>query len=121
MGWVVTRLPERARAIRFDALGYGRSPAPTGPCTALADLVEVLDRLDIKEAIAVGHNAGGATAVGLALAQPERVCSLILVAPGIGDYPWHDHDPYTEEFEALFAAGDRDELVGLGRRMGSCR
>ena len=45
---VVTRLPERARTIRFDALGYGRSPAPTGPCTALADLVEVLDRLDIK-------------------------------------------------------------------------
>jgi 3-oxoadipate enol-lactonase len=113
---VVSRLPERARTIRYDAPGYGRSPAPTGPFTALTDLIEVLDRLDINEAIVVGHSAGGATAVGLALAQPERVCSLILVAPGIGDYPWPDDDPYMEEFDALFAAGDRDGLVGLGTR-----
>ena len=113
---VVSRLPERARTIRYDAPGYGRSPAPTGPFTALTDLIEVLDRLDINEAIVVGHSAGGATAVGLALAQPDRVCSLILVAPGIGDYPWPDDDPYMEEFDALFAAGDRDGLVGLGTR-----
>ncbi|MHB8300559.1 MAG: alpha/beta fold hydrolase [Dermatophilaceae bacterium] len=113
---VVSRLPESARTIRYDAPGYGRSPAPTGPFTALADLVAVLNRLDIKEAVVVGHSAGGATAVGLALAQPERVCSLVLVAPGIGGYPWPVEDPYLAEFEALFAAGDRDGLVGLGRR-----
>jgi len=113
---VVSRLPERARTIRYDAPGYGRSPAPTGPLAALTNLIEVLDRLDIKEAVVVGHSGGGATAVGLALAQPNRVCSLILVAPGIGDYPWPDDDPYMQEFEALFAAGDRDGLVGLGKR-----
>jgi 3-oxoadipate enol-lactonase len=55
---VVSRLPERARTIRYDAPGYGRSPAPTGTFAALTDLIEVLDRLDIKEAIMVGHSAG---------------------------------------------------------------
>lgn len=113
---VVSRLPESARTIRYDAPGYGRSPAPTGSFSALTELIEVLDRLDIKEAVVVGHSAGGATAVGLALAQPDRVSSLILVAPGVSDYPWPDDDPYMQEFEALFAAGDRDGLVGLGKR-----
>jgi len=113
---VVSRLPESARTVRYDAPGYGRSPAPTGPFTALADLIAVLDLLDIKEAIVVGHSGGAATAVGLALAQPERVRSLILVAPGIGDYPWPDDDPYIAAFDGLFAAGDMDGLVGLGTR-----
>ena len=56
---VVSRLPEGARTIRYDAPGYGRSPAPTGPFAALTDLIEVLDRLDIKEAVVMGHSAGG--------------------------------------------------------------
>ena len=113
---VVSRLPESARTVRYDAPGYGRSPAPAGPFTALADLVAVLDRLDIREAIVVGHSGGGATALGLALAQPERVRSLILVAPGLGDCPWPVEDPYLAEFDGLFAAGDMDGLVGLGTR-----
>jgi len=55
---VVSRLPKSARTIRYDAPSYGRSPAPTGPFSALTDLIEVLDQLDIKEAVLVGHSAG---------------------------------------------------------------
>ena len=64
----------------------------------------------------VGHSAGGGTAIGLALADPARVRGLLLLAPGVQDYPWPPDDPYGQQFNALFAAGDRDALATLGLR-----
>lgn len=110
------RLGARYRVIRYDARGYGRSPAPTTPFTYLGDLTAVLDQLKVDQAALVGHSAGGGTAIGFALAQPDRVSSLILVAPGLQDYPWPEDDPYVKEFDLLFAAGDRDGLMQLGLR-----
>jgi pimeloyl-ACP methyl ester carboxylesterase len=43
--------------------------------TALTDRLEALGRLDVRVEIVVGYSGG--TAVGLALAQPRRVSSLI--------------------------------------------
>ena len=36
----------------------------------------------------IGHSGGGGTAIGLALADQARVCGLLLLAPGVQDYPW---------------------------------
>jgi 3-oxoadipate enol-lactonase len=110
------RLAARYRVIRYDARGYGRSPAPAAPYTQLGDLAAVLDHLGVARSAVVGHSGGGAPAIGLALAQPARVAALVLVAPGVQDYPWPPADPYGQEFEALFTAGDRDGLVELGLR-----
>jgi 3-oxoadipate enol-lactonase len=104
------------RVIRYDARGYGRSPAPAAPYTQLGDLVAVLDHLGVPQAALVAHSGAGGPAIGLALAQPERVGALVLVAPGVHDYPWPHGDPYGQEFEALFTAGDRDGLAELGLR-----
>jgi 3-oxoadipate enol-lactonase len=109
-------LAPRYRVIRYDNRGYGRSPAPAAPYTLLGDLTAVLDHLDVTRAALVGHSGGGGPAIGLALAQPERVDGLVLVAPGVHDYPWPEDDPYGGEFEALFTAGDREGLVALGLR-----
>jgi len=113
---MLRRLAARYRVIRFDMRGYGRSPAPTAPFIYLGDLVTVLDRLGVRQAALVGHSAGGGTAIGLALAQPDRVSALVLMAPGLQDYPWPEDDPYVKEFDDLFAAGDRDGLMQLGLR-----
>jgi 3-oxoadipate enol-lactonase len=114
---VLSRLaPRRFRAIRYDARGYGRSPAAAVPYTQLGDLAAVLDHLRVPQATLVAHSGAGGPAIGLALAQPERVSALVLVAPGVQDYPWPQDDPYGQQFEALFAAGDRDGLVELGLR-----
>jgi 3-oxoadipate enol-lactonase len=110
------RLAARYRVIRYDARGYGRSPAPAGPYTQLADLSAVLDHLAVGRAALVGHSGGAGPAAGFALARPERVGALVLVAPGVHDYPWPEDDPYGKEFEALFTAGDREGLVRLGLR-----
>lgn len=106
----------RCRFIRYDVRGFGRSPAPAAPYTLLADLIAVLDYLEVDQAVLVGHSMGGGTAIGFALAFPQRVSGLILVAPGIGDYPWPPEDPYGTEFEKAFAADSDEDLIALGLR-----
>lgn len=113
---MVGRLPARYRVIRYDQRGYGRSPAPEAPYGQLDDLVAVLDWCGVDEALLVGYSGGGGPAAGLALASPGRVRGLMLLAPGVQDYPWPPDDPYGAEFGALFAAGDRVGLAGLGLR-----
>ena len=111
---VVARLRDTARLIRYDARGYGRSPAPTEPFSALDDLIGVLDRLGVETGIIAGHSGGGATALALALDRPERVRSLLLLAPGVDGYPWPQDDPFSVECGRLAEAGDIEGLVELG-------
>jgi len=104
----------RYRVIRYDDRGFGRSPAPTVPFTRLGDLRAVLDHTAAPTPVIVGHSGGGGTALSLALSDPERVASLVLIAPGAPDYPWPQEDPYLGEFARLYSAGDREGLISLG-------
>jgi len=113
---VLDRLTSRSRVIRYDTRGFGKSPAPSAPFSQVGDLAVVLDRCDVDRAVLIGHSGGGGTAIGLALADPARVSGLLLLAPGVPDYPWPQDDPYFRQFEALYAAGDRDGLADLGLR-----
>ena len=113
---VMRQLAGMCRVIRYDVQGFGRSPAPRAPFTHLGDLTAVLDDLDVPRAAVVGHSGGGGTAIGCALANPGRVSALVLLAPGVQDYPWPDDDPYVAEFGTLAAAGDQKGLAELGLR-----
>jgi pimeloyl-ACP methyl ester carboxylesterase len=113
---VASRLAGRYRIISYDARGYGASPPPQAPFSQLGDLVTVLDHVGVPQAALAGHSGGGGTAIGLALAHPERVSALILLAPGVQDYPWPEDDPYNIEFMALATKGDRAALAELGLR-----
>jgi 3-oxoadipate enol-lactonase len=113
---VLDRLAGRRRVIRYDTRGYGSSPPPAGPFTQVGDLTAVLDQLEIARAVLVGHSGGGGTAIGLAIDQPDRVSALVLLAPGVPDYPWPGDDPYWRQFEAAFTAGDADALAAVGMR-----
>jgi 3-oxoadipate enol-lactonase len=86
-------LAEEFRLIRYDARGAGRSPAPPagGPGHRPAgDLRDLLDRLSIDRAHLVAHAAGGEAALGLALAHPERVASMVFVDSVLRGFPWSD-------------------------------
>lgn len=113
---VVALLANEHRVIRYDTRGYGSSPAPTVPFTQLGDLTAVLDQLGVTRAVMVGHSGGAGTAISLALDQSDRVHSLVLLAPGLQDYPWPHDDPYWAQFEAAFTAGDAEALATLGLR-----
>ncbi|HEX2497563.1 MAG: alpha/beta fold hydrolase [Actinomycetes bacterium] len=92
---VVERLEDRYRLIRYDVRGYGRSPAPTAPFSKLADLVAVLDYFGLDRAHLVGCSMGGQLAMDCAIAYPDRVRTLTLLAPGLSGYDWPD-DPDDE-------------------------
>lgn len=109
---VVDRLAGRYRLIRYDVRGYGNSPAPTAPFSKLADLIAVLDYFGLDRADLVGCSMGGATAVDCALAYPDRVRTLTLLAPGLSGYEWPD-DPEDVLAEQALANQDVDGLAGF--------
>jgi pimeloyl-ACP methyl ester carboxylesterase len=109
---ILPALLERYRVIRYDARGYGRSPAPTVPYVLLDDLVTVLDHHGLERTALVGCSQGGDCALGLAITQPFRVSALVLLCPGITGYPVPP-DPATEAaFDNAEAAG-RDAVADV--------
>jgi len=74
------------RCIVYDQWGYGKTDKPTDIDHTLDFFIEgllaLLDALHISDAILVGNSLGGAVALGTALAHPDRVSRLILMAPG---------------------------------------
>ena len=71
------------RSIAPDARGVGQSDAPPGPYTVkqmAQDAVAILDAVEVDRAHVVGLSLGGAVAQELALARPDRVRSLALLA-----------------------------------------
>ena len=113
---IAEKLAEEVRVVRYDSLGYGESSAPTERYTALAELRAVLDQLDIQRAVLAGHSGGGATALSLALEEPDRVAELLLLAPGVSGYPWPADDPFFAGITAAAQTGDVEGAVGLGLR-----
>jgi pimeloyl-ACP methyl ester carboxylesterase len=72
-------------AFAVDMFGYGESDRPFDADYGIAAQAEYLDRaltaLRIAKATVVGLDLGGAVALRLAAAQPDRVEKLILVNP----------------------------------------
>jgi len=103
------------RVIRYDARGFGRSPAPSVKFTLLADLVTVLDHFGLDRVAIVGCSQGGGSALGLALEHPARVSALVLLCPGIPGYPLPEEsdDELEAEYERALDAGDVETLAGL--------
>ncbi len=90
--------------IAYDARGHGHSspaPAPDAYTYELLaqDLLAVLDALEIERAVLAGASMGAHTALGLALAHPERVLALALITPAF--------DPDTHGDTASYASWDR--------------
>jgi pimeloyl-ACP methyl ester carboxylesterase len=90
---ILPQLAARRRVLTVDLPGWGLSEKPRftghGPEDALrvwADgLLAFLDSQGLEQVDLLGHSMGAFTALGLALAYPERVRRLILVdAAGLG-------------------------------------
>jgi pimeloyl-ACP methyl ester carboxylesterase len=77
-------LSSERQVYALDLVGFGRTDKPNITYT-LDDLrdfcLRFMDTLGIKKAVVGGNSLGGATALHIALSQPERVKGLILTAP----------------------------------------
>jgi pimeloyl-ACP methyl ester carboxylesterase len=93
--------------IRYDARDTGESttsPAGAPDYTAddmLADIVGLLDVLEIDRAHVAGVSMGGGMAQWLALEHPDRVATLTLISTSPG--PDDDLPPMADRLKELFA------------------
>ena len=113
-------LTARYRVIRYDARGFGQSPAPTVKFSPLRDLAAVLGHYGVQRAAFVGCSQGGASALGLALEQPERVSALVLLCPGVPGFPFPEEDeddPLAAEYGRAHAARDVGALADVMRQV----
>jgi 3-oxoadipate enol-lactonase len=85
-------LARNYRVVRYDHRGFGNSSAPDSAYTATDDLVKLLDHLAINKATVVGNSVGGGVALDFAVAHPQRVNKVVVVASGANGYPFKPED-----------------------------
>lgn len=86
---VVSALPCQFRLVRPDLRGWGESQELTTPATSLgyglsdfaADIMAVIESLELKEYVLAGHSMGGKIAQLIASRRPHGLAGLVLVAP----------------------------------------
>jgi pimeloyl-ACP methyl ester carboxylesterase len=85
------RLAQTRRVVLVDRPGHGWSDRPGGaqdasPARQAALIAQALDRIGLERFVLLGHSLGGAVATAFALAYPERLAGLVLLAPVT--HPW---------------------------------
>lgn len=90
---VMGPLADEHHVVAFDRPGFGLTDrpmpgqwaglSPYSPEAQVDQTFGLLDALGIRQAVLVGHSAGGTIAILAALRHPERVQALILVDPAI--------------------------------------
>ncbi|HEY3717371.1 MAG TPA: alpha/beta hydrolase [Jatrophihabitantaceae bacterium] len=112
------RLTPDHQVLAYDQRGFGETtyrPEAHSPAT---DAVAVLDAAGLDRVAVVGCSLGGGVAVELALAHPDRVARLVLIAPDVTGAPWLDEYPEPintlgQNLDAADDAGDVDEVNRL--------
>lgn len=108
---VLSRLPAGVAAVALDLRGRGsawRQSPSLGVASHVADVIDVLDRLDIDDVLVVGHGFGAVIASQLGSDVPER-------APlTVGVVMTGDADPFESMIGLAFP--DREEHLRFWRR-----
>lgn len=108
----VDALATRHPVISYDRRGFGESRTlRSTPHSHVADLWAVMDSLGYDRGVLVGCSPGGRIAIDAALARPDRVSGLVVVAPGVSGAPPAQHgDEVTALMDAIGDAAARDDL-----------
>ncbi|MEN4011042.1 MAG: alpha/beta hydrolase [Chloroflexota bacterium] len=80
---IIPLLKEKARLILPDLRGYGESPKDIEEYSMrllAADVVALLNRLQVDKVVLAGHSMGGYVALEFAHAYPNRLSGLALIA-----------------------------------------
>jgi pimeloyl-ACP methyl ester carboxylesterase len=88
---VMEPLSQVGTVIAFDRPGFGLTERPLdwqgqnpySPEAQLELVTGLLDHFGVQQAFLIGNSAGGTAAMQAALAHPERVAGLVLVAPAV--------------------------------------
>jgi pimeloyl-ACP methyl ester carboxylesterase len=90
--FVADELAGECRMAWYDRRGYGDSlGAATDPVGVDVHSTDLLDVLDGRPAVVVGHSFGGVTVLGAALRSPQMVRAVVLYETGMAWAPgWDD-------------------------------
>jgi non-heme chloroperoxidase len=103
---VLEALPASIRAVAITARGHGDAGKPRrgyAQRRMAADVIEVMDALNIERAIVAGHSMGSWTAQRIASAYPERVLGAVLLGTFAS---FHDKREVLGVFEEFAGLGD---------------
>ncbi len=86
------RLDQQFRVLRYDRRGYGRSVPPNslhpGPFTMADQVGDLVDLLQGRRCLAVGHSYGGNVALSLATRHPDLVGGVAIYETPLSWEPW---------------------------------
>jgi len=97
---LVLALRDRYRVVAVDHIGCGLSAKPSAKdysyrlARRVADLNELIEKLDLRQITLVAHDWGGAIGLGAAVAAPERFARFVLMntaAYRMPTCPWPIH------------------------------
>jgi pimeloyl-ACP methyl ester carboxylesterase len=113
--WQLAHFTPHHRTIAVDLRGHGRSAVVQsgyGLGDYASDLVALIDHLNVEPVVAVGHSLGGMVVTVLAVSNPEKVNSLVVIDPG------YLH-PLSESEEAAKSVREQAHVdpIGLFRAM----
>ena len=107
----VAALHATHRVIAYDRRGFGETRFEPESYSHLADLMAVLDALQIEQTVLMGCSQGGRFAIDAALAFPDRVHALVLVACAVSGAPEVDGG-YSQRVQARVEAYEVAEQCG---------
>jgi pimeloyl-ACP methyl ester carboxylesterase len=108
---VTDALSDQFRTIATDLRGWGESDAGDGSydvSTLANDTQGVIDALDLKRYVLVGHSMGGKVAQLIASRRPEGLVGVVLVAPGA---PSPSSFPLEKREQMSHAYDSRESIV----------
>lgn len=110
--FVAPILAKQYKVVAYDGRGAGKSPSPTVPANYVADLLALLDHLEIEKAALVGHSMGGRIATDFALEHPDRVSELVLIGPALSGFSFsREFEEWMQKINAAFP--DLDKVIEL--------
>ncbi len=111
-------LAKSHRVVRYDAGAHGQSALPPEAYWDHADLLGLMDHLQIDRAVLVGLSMGGRVAIDTALEEPTRVRGVAAVSSGLGGYLFESdfHMGNRKKMIAAWKSGDFDAVVEAFQR-----
>jgi pimeloyl-ACP methyl ester carboxylesterase len=110
---------DRYRLIPWDMRGHGATECPEDVSYfshghTAADMLALLDHLDLDKAVIAGHSLGGFMALDFNVRHPERVRAMVLQGCGPGYRSDEARATWNVRAESRARALDDGGLAGLG-------
>lgn len=110
----VEHFAQQYHVVTFDMYSFGQSGIPTTTFAFHADIIALLDHLNIESAWFIAASLGGAITFDVALMHPQRVKGLIMVAPAIAGYRYNgERHPLMDKIDEADEANDLELLNEL--------